>query len=224
MPKYMKSSIAALMLPTAALLFSAPAKAQEWQEYVSKEDRFATLFPGEPEAREISWDSEYGAVFPGRVHSLDVGERRYSVTVIDYSNAYEIHLARTNFTEADSPTDSQYWRIDKLASVAYAATQFRRRGGEVTYDAWHHIDRVPGHQLQITNPDGSRTYAGMYLHQDRLYIIEATVPRGSPPQGMFQQSLRFIDEEGRPIRYRWDDEGNLVRDTRQRSRQPSTEN
>ncbi|HSG66771.1 MAG TPA: hypothetical protein VLD39_17315, partial [Gammaproteobacteria bacterium] len=127
-------------------------------------------------------------------------------------NVYEAHLARTNTTEADSPQNYEYWRIDKLAAVAYAATQIRRRGGEVTFDAWHHIDRVAGHQLQITNPDTSRTYAGIYLHQDQLYIIEAIVPRRSPPPGMFQQALRFIDENGRPIRYRWNENNQLVRD------------
>lgn len=198
----------------AALTFGTAAVAQEWTEYVSREDRFVTNFPGTPVVTEISWDSEYGAVFPGRVHSVDIDGRHYSVTVIDYSDSKAIHAARTNSTEADSPAGYEYWRIDKLASVAYAATKFRQRGGKVTYDAWHHIDRVPGHQLQITNPDGSRTFAGMYLHQDQLFIVEATVPKGSPPQGMFQQSLHFIDEEGRPIRYRWDENDHLVRQTR----------
>jgi hypothetical protein len=208
------STVPVVAFLLSAVSFSADALAQQWTEYVSREDRFVTQFPGVPEVREITWDSEYGAVFPGRVHALDVDERHFSVTVIDYSDAKAIHEARTNSTEADDPASYQYWRIDKLASMAYAATQFRRRGGEVTYDAWHHIDRVPGHQLQITNPDGSRTFAGIYLHQDHLFIIEATVPRGTPPQGMFQQGLRFIDEEGRTIRYQYDENDHLVRQIR----------
>lgn len=215
-----RSAPVRMLVLAAALLLGSVASAQEWQEYVSWQDHFRTNFPGEPQVREIDWDSEYGAVFPGRVYSVDVGGAHYSVTVVDYSNAYEIHRARTNTTEADNPENYEYWRIDKLASVDYAATQFRQRGGKVTFDAWHHIDRVPGHQLQITNDDGSRTYAGMYLHQDHLFIIEATVPRGYPPQGMFQQGLRFIDDEGRPIRYSWDENDHLVRQTRQPSREP----
>ena len=87
----------------------------------------------------------------------------------------------------------------------------RLRGGEVTYDAWHHIDLVEGHQLQITNADRSRTYAGIYFHDGRLYILEATVPEGSLPQGMFQQSLRFLDDEGRRIRYRLFPDGSRER-------------
>ena len=205
------SGVALLLAVTAS---SMVALAQEWTEYVSSDDRFATLFPGIPAVRAITWDSEYGAVYPGRVYSLDAGRRHYSVTVIDYSDSKAIHQARTNWTEADDPASSQYWRIDKIASVAYAATRLRQRGGEVTYDAWHHIDRVPGHQLQITNSDGSRTFAAIYLHQDKLFIVEATVPRGTPPQGIFQQGLRFIDEEGRRIRYEWDENGQLIPQTR----------
>ncbi len=208
-------AVLAQALTIAVGLAAPPAHAQAWQSYVSMEDRFATMFPGEPAVREIRWDSEYGAEFPGRVYSVETDRNYFAVTVIDYSDAEAIHWARSNTTEADSPQNYNYWRIDKIASVAYAATQFRERGGTVTFDAWHHIDRVPGHQLQITNSDGSRTYAGLYLHDDRLYIVEATVAQGTPPPGMFQQGLRFIDEQGRRIRYRWGENDELIRETRE---------
>jgi hypothetical protein len=206
---------AILAASLAATLSAQFAAAQGWQDVISVEDGFATVFPGTPTVREIEWDSEYGAVFPGRVYSLDVDGRYYAVTIIDYRDAEAIHLARTNYTEADSPQRYNYWRVDIVASVAYAAAQFRQRGGEVTFDAWHHIDRVPGHQIQLTNDDGSRTYAGIYLHENRLYIVEATVPRNTPPQGMFQQGLRFIDEQGRRIRYDWGENNELIKQTRE---------
>jgi YD repeat-containing protein len=199
----------AAMLATVILCGNS-ASAQEWNDYVSQQDLFKTTFPGEPAVRDIAWPSEYGAVFPARVYSADVGQRHYSVTVVDYTDSKRIHEQRTNKTEADSSVGYEYWRIDMLASIDYAATQFRRRGGDVTFDAWAHIDRVPGHQLQITNPDHTRTYAGMYLHKSRLYIIEATVPERSPPQGMFQQGLKFIDANGQELRYAWDENNNLV--------------
>lgn len=215
----LKARLRRVTLPALALVIGAcstAVRAQAWQDYVSAEDRFATMFPGEPQVREISWSSEYGAEFPGRVHSAEVAGSYYAVTVVDYSDSEAIHWARSNTTEADSPANYNYWRIDKRASVAYAATQFRQRGGTVTFDAWHHIDRVPGHQLQITNPDGSRTYAGMYLHDDRLYIIEATVPPRTPPPGMFQQGLRFLDEQGYRVRYSWGENDELIPETRER--------
>ena len=205
-----------LLLTVLALVPAGTLLAQDWVNYQNTTDFFSINFPApaEPEMREITWPSEYGAVFPGRVYTMEDGPATYSVTVIDYTDSEQIHLARTNSTEADSPLSYHYWRIDMIASVAYAATQFRRRGGEVTYDAWHHVDRVAGHQLNITNADESRSFVGIYLHDARLYIVEANVPKGYPPQGQFQQSLGFIDEEGRNIRYQWADDGSLIRGTR----------
>ena len=188
----------------------SPLAAQGWFGYTSEADQFTVNFPAEPEVEEITYPSEYGAEYPGRVYTVRQRDNVYSVTVIDYRDSRNVHLARTNSTEADSPQSYDYWRIDVLASIAYAATNFRRRGGEVTFDAWAHIDRVPGHQLQITNQDGSRTYAGIYLHERRLYIIDATVPAGAPPQGHFQQSLGFIDDDSVRVRYGYNDDWQLV--------------
>ncbi len=203
------------IIPVVLTVFlSGPCFAQSWVEYRNQDDFFSINLPAvaEPTVREITYPSEYDAVFPGRVYTVENGESVYTVTVIDYTDARNIHLARTNKTEADAPANYEYWRIDVIASIAYAATSFRTRGSEVTYDAWHHIDRVAGHQLNLTNPDQSRSYVGIYLHKTRLYIIEATVPEGSPPQGHFQQSLGFLDEEGVRIRYGWKDDGSLFRE------------
>ena len=182
------------------VLLVATLQAQEWSTYTNRLDRFEVNFPGQPKVQEIKWPSEYGAVFPGRVYSLEQNASRYSVTVIDYTDAERIHAARTNHTEADSLPI--YWQVDVQASIAYAATKFRQRPGvKVTYDAFHYIDLVSGHQLQMTNPDQSRTFAGIYLHESRLYILEATVPAKAPPPGLFQQSLGFLDAAGKKVRY-----------------------
>lgn len=200
-------------LTLSMFLLSPLALAQTWVVYQNMADNFSINVPapGEPEIEEIAYPSEYDAVFPGRVYTVRSGDSTYSVTVIDYTDSEEIHLARTNTTEADSPITYDYWRIDFLASVAYAATNFRTRGGEVNYDAWHHIDRVPGHQLNLTNSDESRGFIGIYLHKTKLYILEARVPKGYPPQGHFQQSLSFLDEQGGRIRYDYAEDGSLVR-------------
>ena len=184
----------------AALLVAAPSSAQEWATYTNKVDRFEVNLPGQPKVQETTWPSEYGAVFPGRVYSYEQNGNRYSVTVIDYTNAEKIHAARTNKTEADS--GPMYWQIDVQASVQFAATKFRTRPGvKVTYDAWHYIDLISGHQLQLTNADQSRTFVGIYLHESRLYILEATVPARAPQPGLFQQSLSILDEMGNRVRY-----------------------
>src|SRR6185436_1670218 len=61
---------------------------------------------------------------------------------------------------------------------------------------------VTGHELQLTNPDQSRTYVGIYLHENRLYVFDATVAKGMPPPLIFQQSPEFLDAGGKSIRYR----------------------
>lgn len=182
------------------LLFSTQSLTQGWIQYSSTTDRFSIHTPGEFSVEDITYPSEYGAMLPARVYSYEDGANRYSVTVVDYTDAQRIHAERTNRTEADYL--SLYWEIDVRASVAYAAWNLRQRGGEVTYDAYHYIDRVEGHQLQITNVDQFRTYAAIYLLDSRLYIVEATVTPESVPPGFFQQSLEFLDEDGNGVRYR----------------------
>jgi hypothetical protein len=188
-----------LMLVAFALCAPSAAMAQEWSDFMSTEDRFSITFPGQPSVQEIKWPSEYGAVFPGRVYSAKQGMGSYSVTVIDYRNSEKLHAA---IPKAESFTDPRYWQIDIQASIQYAATKFRQRpGAKVTYDAWHYIDLVEGHMLQLTNQDSSRSFISIYLHENRLYIVEATVPQGYPQPGLFQQNLSFLDEKGARVRY-----------------------
>ena len=188
-------------LCASALSFSLLIFAQDWTEFVSMEDRFRMFGPGQPEVEEVSYPSEYGVEYPARLYTYEDDPNRYSLTVVDYSEAQRIHSERTNKTSADD--GSIYWSVDVLGSIAYAAWNIRRRGGEVTYDAFHYIQRVDGHQLQITNADQSRTYVGIYLHDLRLYIVEATSPAGRPPPTIFQQSLELLNENGEIFNYRY---------------------
>ncbi len=189
-----------LLITASILCFVSPAFAQGWVKFTNELDRFAIDVPGDGlQMQETTYESEYGATFPARVYLYEDGGGRYSVTVVDFTDAQRIHSERANKTSADD--GSLYWAVDVLGSIAYAAWNIRKKGGEVTYDAWHYIQRVEGHQLQITNEDQSRTYAAIYLHETRLYILEATVPPGSPPPVIFQQSLTLFDDEGNTFNY-----------------------
>ena len=77
-----------------------------------------------------------------------------------------------------------------------------QRDAKTTYFVWNFVDLVEGHQIQLTNnADKSRTFAGVYMHENKLYIIEGTVPAGYPEPGLFQQSLGWLDENGVGLRY-----------------------
>jgi len=197
-------------LATALLFFwIAGASAQGWLEYINTTDLFIVNFPGEPVVTETTHHSAFNAYVPARVYTVENERGRYEITVVDYRDTKAIHLARTNRTEANS--SSSVWITDVRASVAHVANNFRTRGGEVTYDAWADIDKIEGHQLQITNLDGSRSFISIHLHASRLYILEGTVPNSAPSPGIFQQSLGILDEEGQRIRYLMDADGNLTR-------------
>lgn len=190
-----------LNLACVICVSAAPAHAQEWIEYINPEEGFTVNVPGQPQVREITWPSEYGMTFSGRVYSAARGAERYSITVIDYRTAEQQYAA---LNRPPSFQQAIYWQIDIMASIQYAATKlFRQRPGvKVTYDAWHYIDLVEGHMLHLTNADQSVTYASIYLHENRLYILEGTVQAGAPEPGLFIQSLGFLDAQGARVRYR----------------------
>jgi len=182
-----------------ALILAWPALAQDWITYTSMQDHFRVHVPCEFGVTDSTWPSEYGAVMPSRIYECDNGPSNYKVTVVDYTESQRLHAEREGRTEADYV--DIYWEVDVRASIIYAASQIRAREGTVTFDGYHYIDRVEGEQIQMTYPDGNRLYAAIYLHNSKLYVFEATVPPRTPPPGMFQQSLEFVQDDGSRIRY-----------------------
>ena len=186
------------------VLLSGPSFAQEWIQFQSKTDFFGVNFPGEPKVQDISYPTEYDIKLPGRVYNAASGSSRYSVTVVNYADAEKIHTARAEECKkrgGEGDACGNGWRGDVQGSIVYASWQFFQRNAKVTHYAWYNSDQVEGHRLQLLNPDGSRTFAAVHRHGTRLYILEATVPKGLPPPGLFQQSLQFLDETGKPLRY-----------------------
>jgi hypothetical protein len=139
-------------------------------------------------------------VVPARIYRHENEGGVYTMTVVDYRDSQRLHEERIQ--ALDDIYLPVYGQVDVRASVAFAARELRERAASIEYDNYHYINRVDGHQLHTTNPDGTRTFAGLYLHRSRLYILDATINPGTPPGGMFQQSLEFIDENGEPMTYR----------------------
>ncbi len=194
------------------LTLSGPSFAQEWTEFVSKEDRFSANFPGSPRTTETTYKSQFGADLPARVYSAALGPSRFSVTVVDYRTIEKILTEKAKAcpagaetciggTNPGSSTGAGYWKADVAGAIVYATWQFMQRDATVTQLIWSNIDLVEGHMLHLTNKDRSRTFAAIFMHEDKLYISEATVPAGDPEPGLFQQSLAWIDENGNGIRY-----------------------
>lgn len=188
------------------VVMASPAFAQEWVQYASKADLFAVNFPSEPKAQDITYMSEFGIALPAHVYSAEQGRSRYAMTVVDYADAEKIHTARMQQCRAaggEGDACQNDWRSDVQGAMIFAASKFiRRDGARVNFFGWAVVDQIEGLRIQLTNADATRTFAEIHRHGTRLYVSEATVPKGAPAPGLFQQSLMFIDEEGKPIRYR----------------------
>ena len=191
------------------LSISAPASAQEWTEFASLEDRFTCNFPGQPTVTETTWLSEFGAELPARVYAAEVGPSRYTVTVADYNHAERILVEKAGNCPPGAErcsggglTGEGYWRHDVRGALIYATWTFLQRDARVTHLGYNFTDLVEGHQLHLTNnADRSRTFVSIYMHENKLYVLEGTVPAGYPEPALFQQSLGWLDENGTRLRY-----------------------
>src|SRR5687767_7870311 len=195
------------------LLLSTPCwlAAQEWDEFTSLQDGFRLNFPGKPTVTETKWTSQLNYVLPARVYSAVKDKERYSVTVVDYSGIEQQGAerakscppgnanCRANAPEALGPG---YARHDERGAIVYATFKLLQRDAKLNYLAWEWQDLVEGHIVQLTNnADQSRTFAWVGMHQQKLYILEGTVPANYPEPGLFQQSMGWVDKNGNGIRY-----------------------
>ena len=201
---------------TALVLLSVtPAPAQESIDFVSRDDGFEVNFPAQPKVTDTTYTSEYGAMLPAHVYSVAARPG----TLLDHRRRLSRHREdcsprkskqcppfadeRCTGGEFGAAVGFGYWKTDIRGALVWASWQFMQRDAKVTHYMWNFIDLVEGHQLQLTNNrDKSRTFVAIYMHDNRLYISEGTVPDGDPEPGLFQQSLGFVDKDGNGIRYR----------------------
>jgi len=209
------------VVPAALLLLtSGPAFAQEPIDYVSKLDYFSINMPSQPKIEEISYADEYRITLPARVYTADQGRNHYKVTVVDYRDAAKIHAARNakciHDAGADNPALTPQKRRDLIGdscqdetvkdirgAMMWATWQIVEKATKVTHLAHYNVDVIEGHEVHTINPDESRTYGAIHMYENRLYIIETTVPKNAPAANWFQISLRMVDENYKPVRYQY---------------------
>jgi hypothetical protein len=195
-----------------AVMLSIPASAfaQDYVEYKSVKDGFGATFPVPPTVTEATFKSQFESMLPMRIYTADTGTSHFALTVVDYTNieAIATEKAKTCAEGAEtckgggSSTGVGYWKADIEGAVHYATWGFMQRDAKITYMGWNNIDLVEGTMLYMTNTAGkSRTSAGIYMHENKLYILEGTVPAGYPDPGFFQQSVQWLDATGNQVRY-----------------------
>ena len=188
-----------------ALLLPGSAFAQDWTEFTSREEGFRITFPGKPDVRDITWTSQMGYQLPARVFSVDRGREHYMVTVADYRGIEKLGIAKSQTCTPGAETciggqtrivGPGYWKSDVHGAITYAAFKLLQREAKLTGMTWNWAEQVEGTLLQFTNTDQSRTSAAIYMHDNRLYVIEGTVPKGYPEPELFKMSIGFMRPDG----------------------------
>ena len=136
------------------------------------------------------------------------------MTVVDYNGIQKQGLERqANCPPGAEPCQGQrggalstigpgYSVQDIRGALIYASFQFLKRDATITHYLYNWQDLVEGHEIHLTNnADQSRTMAYIAMHENKLYILEGTVPKGYPEPGLFYQSLGWVDKDGNGIRY-----------------------
>jgi hypothetical protein len=164
--------LGALVLATAG-----PARAQSWKEYAYPDAGFSAQFPARPTVAELQYRAK-DVTAPARVYAAHQGSADYSVTVADLSAS----------------------AVDKDAAIAEAARAFIG-AGEVRLDVIERIDREFGRELIVIGKDGAHTATAIFYVNRKLYILAGRTDAERGPIGVrFQQSLQFVDAQGKPPR------------------------
>ena len=187
--------ISAIIAVIAGLSIASPALAQNWFLYESEEDNFTVNFPSDPVIEASTYSLPSGRETSARVYTVMDDAGTYIVTVVDYEGISAEETA---------------------TSIEDAADKFREGDGEVTLDEFGYFEGADSQIMQISNPDGTRSYV-VVAHLPaasgliKLYILEGRAPPDAVVSGVFQQSLGWVDSYGTRIRYQRDVEGNRYR-------------
>ena len=192
----------------------ALASAQEWELFTSTQDGFKIDFPGTPKIAQSTWKTEQGYVLPSRVYTVERGREKYSMTVVDFSGIEAMGIARNKTCPAGAETcqgqmqgllrpliGPGYAIHDIRSAMTLAAFQFIQRDAKLTAYTWNWQDLVEGFELHLTNANKTRTMAYIAMHENKLYVMEGTVPEEYPEPGLFFQSLGWVDKDGNGVRY-----------------------
>ena len=204
-----------MMAFAVALSLTGVAGAQDWELYVSTQDGFKIDFPGPPKITQTTWTTEQGYVLPARVYSVEKGREKYSMTVADYNGIEKLGMERAAKCPPGAETcqgqragglqsviGPGYATQDIRGALVYASAKYFQRNAKLTHYLWNWMDLVEGHEIHlVNNADESRTLAFVAMRENKLYMMEGTVPKGYPEPGLFYQSLGWVDKDGNGIRY-----------------------
>ena len=174
-----------LIVALMALIVSSSANAQDWGEYVNRDNFFTVNFPGDPAETQAPYKTAKGTNLTARIFTANapadsILAGKYSMTVVDYNSAKD----------------------EIPAAIEQAAAAIRAKGA-VKYDGSGMIDNHRSQRLTVETADKHRILAEILVSEaNRLYIVEAENTMDLPPPAQFQASVQVLDENGVRIRYK----------------------
>jgi hypothetical protein len=176
--------IVGFLTAVVAVAVSSGAFAQEWGEYVNRENFFEINLPGDPMVASMPYRTAKGTKLTANVFSAmapadSILAGNYTVTVVDYSNAK-----------------------DEAATAVEQAANAIKAKGTVKYDGLNLIDLHASRRLTVETPMTRILAEILVAANNRLYITEAETPLNKPPAANFQASLQILDDNGTRIRTR----------------------
>jgi glyoxylase-like metal-dependent hydrolase (beta-lactamase superfamily II) len=145
--------------------------------FASCQYRFYAIFPGAPMARDIAYTNG-GRTVPARQFYVEQGEKRYSVTIADFTGV--------------GPA------IDE-ATVENAAAAFRQRGEVKLQFPDDYSPGIPGRQLNVFDANGRQHRASIYMADYRLIVAETLAEPSDSAAILFEQSVGLLDSTGREL-------------------------
>jgi hypothetical protein len=176
--------IAGLVTAVVALFISSAASAQDWGEYVNREDFLQINLPDDPTITMEPYKTVKGTELTAHIYtakapadSLLAGT--YSVTVVDYTNAK-----------------------DEIPDAIEQARQAFLKLGTMKYDEINNIDMHRARLMTVETPTTRYLASILVAANNRLYITEAETPLSSAVPAQFQASIQILDANGVRIRTR----------------------
>jgi hypothetical protein len=187
-PRYQNTGFPGPVPIASSNAYAPRAAAAGGIDYVSRDDRFAVMLPGEPMVAEFTYESAQYSPWNARRYSVESDGHQYSMSVIDMTTS-RLGPGVDAFRNTARPGS------ERSGALAFAAWNLRVSGA-VEVDSYVERQDIPGIRVEVILEDGRRNAAEIYEHNDYLYILERISARDSAMGVDVHASLQLLDTEG----------------------------
>jgi hypothetical protein len=185
-PRYQNTGFPGSVPVEASSAYAPRAAGDGAIDFVSRDDRFAVIFPAEPMVEEFTYESAQYSPWNARRYSVELDGHQYSLSVIDMTTS-RLGPGVDAFRNTARPGS------ERSGALAFAAWNLHETGN-VEVDSYVERQTIPGVRVEVVLEDGRRNTAEVFEHHDYLYILENI---GAAAGGTdIHASLQLLDTEG----------------------------